>query len=244
MLTLLRKLRKAKLKDNYLVYAIGEIALVVIGILIALQVNNWSENRKIHHTEQRLVLELINSLEEDIESNQFMITRNEECLRSLETVLEHLENGSPYHDSLAHHFQMAHNRWVGLFSTHAYQNANDFGLDFLPDSTRNGLVYVYEKALNYLLMLEERNVEYQFNIVVPKITLLFNQTQPQGRKFEGMEPLDYTSLREDAQYLNILRSLKSYKEQYNGWHRGAMINSMRYQVHLLKLELDDFEIEN
>jgi hypothetical protein len=31
---------------NYLIYALGEIALVVIGILIALQINNWNENRK------------------------------------------------------------------------------------------------------------------------------------------------------------------------------------------------------
>ena len=31
---------------KYLKYAIGEIVLVVIGILIALQINNWNENRK------------------------------------------------------------------------------------------------------------------------------------------------------------------------------------------------------
>jgi len=32
---------------NYLKYAIGEIILVVIGILIALSINNWNENRKL-----------------------------------------------------------------------------------------------------------------------------------------------------------------------------------------------------
>lgn len=49
MITLLRKIRKELLKDSsfnkYLPYAIGEIVLVVIGILIALQINNWNQNR-------------------------------------------------------------------------------------------------------------------------------------------------------------------------------------------------------
>ncbi len=50
MLTFLRKVRRSLIDSGatrkYLLYAIGEIALVVIGILIALQVNNWNESRK------------------------------------------------------------------------------------------------------------------------------------------------------------------------------------------------------
>ena len=49
--------------SRYLKYAIGEIVLVVIGILIALSINNWNENRKINK-EEVLVL---NSLHEDLE---------------------------------------------------------------------------------------------------------------------------------------------------------------------------------
>jgi hypothetical protein len=48
---------------KYFKYAIGEIVLVVIGILIALQINNWNENRKLDK-EEVLVL---NSLHEDLE---------------------------------------------------------------------------------------------------------------------------------------------------------------------------------
>jgi hypothetical protein len=50
MLKFLRKIRKSLIESGsarkYLLYAIGEIALVVIGILIALQINNWNEWRK------------------------------------------------------------------------------------------------------------------------------------------------------------------------------------------------------
>ena len=50
MIKFLRKIRQKMLTENrfskYLIYAIGEIVLVVIGILIALQINNWNEERK------------------------------------------------------------------------------------------------------------------------------------------------------------------------------------------------------
>ncbi|GAA4280355.1 DUF6090 family protein [Gaetbulibacter aestuarii] len=50
MIKIFRNIRQKLLKENktigYLKYAIGEIILVVIGILIALQINNWNEKRK------------------------------------------------------------------------------------------------------------------------------------------------------------------------------------------------------
>ena len=50
MLRFFRKIRQKLLTDNkfskYLLYAIGEILLVVIGILIALQVDNWNQKRE------------------------------------------------------------------------------------------------------------------------------------------------------------------------------------------------------
>jgi len=49
MIKFFRRLRQKLLAENrfskYLIYAVGEIILVVIGILIALQINTWNENR-------------------------------------------------------------------------------------------------------------------------------------------------------------------------------------------------------
>ena len=68
----------------YLKYAIGEIVLVVIGILIALQINNWNENRKAKEKEVKLLIELKDDLLEtkidlltDIEkAKQILVTTN------------------------------------------------------------------------------------------------------------------------------------------------------------------------
>ena len=55
MLTFFRRIRKDLFTEGaiprYFFYAIGEIALVVVGILIALQINTWNEQRKSNRME-------------------------------------------------------------------------------------------------------------------------------------------------------------------------------------------------
>ncbi len=62
MLKFFRQIRQKLLTENrfskYLIYAIGEIFLVVIGILIALQINNWNEAQKNKQEERQALLDL------------------------------------------------------------------------------------------------------------------------------------------------------------------------------------------
>ena len=62
MINFFRKIRKQLADDNmplkYMRYAIGEIVLVVVGILIALSINNWNEEQKNRFEEKNLLLEL------------------------------------------------------------------------------------------------------------------------------------------------------------------------------------------
>ncbi|WP_445381217.1 DUF6090 family protein [Robiginitalea sp. IMCC43444] len=70
MLRFFRQIRQRLLIDSkiskYLLYAIGEILLVVIGILIALQVDNWNEQRQERDRLNNYLFELKNSLKKDI----------------------------------------------------------------------------------------------------------------------------------------------------------------------------------
>ena len=59
MIKFFRKIRQKLLSENkfskYLIYAIGEVVLVVIGILLALSVNTWNENRKQEIVEKEFI---------------------------------------------------------------------------------------------------------------------------------------------------------------------------------------------
>ena len=56
-----------------MLYAIGEIVLVVIGILIAIQVNNWNENRKANNNEIRLLENVLLDVKQENKSTQTQI---------------------------------------------------------------------------------------------------------------------------------------------------------------------------
>ena len=58
---------------KYLRYAVGEIVLVVIGIFIALQVNNWNEYRKEKVEEKKILLSLHNEISNNLESLQVLV---------------------------------------------------------------------------------------------------------------------------------------------------------------------------
>lgn len=90
MITLFRRIRQ-KLIDSgsvtkYLLYAIGEILLVVIGILIALQINNWNEQIKKDQLKDEYTLSMLSDLQLDLQTVLDMRAYNEEELQKLDSL--------------------------------------------------------------------------------------------------------------------------------------------------------------
>ncbi len=73
-----RRVRKKLIEDrgvkDYLLYAIGEILLVMIGILLALQVNNWNQHRINHKKETKALVDLKNEF--DLNRDRIMEKQN------------------------------------------------------------------------------------------------------------------------------------------------------------------------
>ncbi len=82
MLRFFRHIRKRLMEQNkvrtYIFYAVGEIALVMIGILLALQVNNWNEGRANRVLEQQMLM----NLRDEIITNQRELKRDNELNRN------------------------------------------------------------------------------------------------------------------------------------------------------------------
>ena len=71
MIKFFNKIRKSTLEQNklgkYLKYAIGEIILVMIGILLALQVNTWNNNRELKKEELKVMKSLHQEFSQNLE---------------------------------------------------------------------------------------------------------------------------------------------------------------------------------
>jgi hypothetical protein len=71
---------------NYLKYAIGEIFLVVIGILIAVSINNWNENRK----QQQLFLTILKNIEDDMKSDTLVFYQTKDNFRKGDSIFKRI----------------------------------------------------------------------------------------------------------------------------------------------------------
>ncbi len=73
---------------KYFKYAIGEIVLVVIGILIALQINNWNENRKVQALEKDYLIGLKKEFEYNLEELEYYININERSMNAISEIFK------------------------------------------------------------------------------------------------------------------------------------------------------------
>ena len=98
MIKFFRKIRQNLLVENktgkYLKYAIGEIVLVVIGILIALQINNWNENRKTEEKRKIYYRQLLVDLETDKDYCKNRIGDFETILKKYADYENEFQNGA------------------------------------------------------------------------------------------------------------------------------------------------------
>ena len=96
MIKLFRNIRQSLIMQNktgnYLKYAIGEIVLVVIGILIALQVNNWNENRKIEKEQIVFLTNLKEDLVNDLDQMNRILDYQSQKLENINALEQELKN--------------------------------------------------------------------------------------------------------------------------------------------------------
>jgi hypothetical protein len=98
MIKFFRKIRQNLLMENktgkYFKYAIGEIILVVIGILIALQINNWNQQRTQDKEEQSAILNLKQDFEYNFRALDSVLSETKNNIKSQFILLNHTGNKS------------------------------------------------------------------------------------------------------------------------------------------------------
>lgn len=116
---------------HYVLYAIGEIILVVVGILIALQVNTWNEDRKARAFERVMLQEIRENVRVNLERFRGLERRLQTSDAGIHLFLEESAKPEPDRERLARYFSEMNNGIVFTFNRGAYDSLKAGGLDRL-----------------------------------------------------------------------------------------------------------------
>ena len=225
MLKLFRKIRQELLEkgkvQQYLLYAIGEIFLVVIGILIALQINNWNENRKLKQEEVQMLSEIKLALASDL-ANVLPegIKRNQEDMTSINVLLDFIETPSNYNDSLKPHFRVL-SRGIGFTpQTSTYKILEVKGVDLISDTKlKKEILTIYN--LDYPIIALRTNNKLH-NIREYGRPIVRKELRTTRRGLSLYEPINREQLAANPILWNTLNSLHN--------NSNNLINLLETQV--------------
>ena len=186
MIHFFRQIRQGLLSENrirkYFLYALGEITLVMIGILLAMQVDNWNENRNLAKKEITNLKELQKNLKSDLENQ--LIPGSEYYQRSMDAynILQsnfYAASQSIPEDSIRVLFYAMVIPWKLAFNTVTFDKLSAMGIDLISnDSIRENISQLYGYKYRIIKDYHDVTVTEFREDFVPRLSDHFNVHKP------------------------------------------------------------------
>ena len=212
-----QKLLIQKKFGKYLLYVFGEIMIVIIGILVAVEVNNRNERRQDRAIEISILKTIKADIERDLQNLQWDIDLHEEVMASSRIIQDHLENNLPYNDSLPYHFLTSFLVSNWMYNSGGIQSLKSLGVNTVTnEEIRSQIIQLYDFRYEYMgYLTTTMNDSYSFgvqNILLGRFeeAAYFDDFETEKLWDGGMIPLDYEGLINDDKYKFHLKSF------YNG----------------------------
>lgn len=221
---------------RYLKYAIGEILLVVIGILIALNINNWNENRKERLLEQQILIDikksLVSDLNGDIKQNIKSLSQD---IVNINSISKMINEALPFNDSMIPKFRSLMFSKNLNWEVTAYMALENQGVNLIQNQElKDAILTVYNS--NY------PNTKGRLQNFLNNLNSFF---RPMMRErfifqyednYEHYLPLDYDALKNDHIFKNALNT-----SQLNFKNMQISFNGLKLEVEQT-IELIDAEL--
>jgi len=218
MIKFFRKIRQRLLTENkfskYLIYAIGEIVLVVIGILIALSINKYNEDIKAKKFELKLLKQIEKDLLENKDEYERLWGSYKRQLYSCEYIIHHIKSKLPLTDSLGHHFLSTKSRTIFSPINTSYAFLKTSGLNEIKnDSLRIAITKFHEQDIILLGIQLDRLLAIQSNQLEPFLIEHFKVKEyEKENEFSNYKthfspavlPINYDNLILNEAYANII----------------------------------------
>lgn len=206
MILFMRKIRQQLLVKSkftkYLAYVIGEIVLIVIGILIALSIDNWNNSRISRNTEIAILKEMKSNLSIDLADIRLNIELNKNSLKANTLVLKSLENPNDINDSLRYSYANLTLTTMLDINNSSYENLKSFGFHIIKnDSLRIKITELY--TITYVFLSKMENVIY--SIQSEKIIPLLLKNIVTDIPYVTAHPINQETLAKNHEFIESLK---------------------------------------
>jgi hypothetical protein len=200
MITIFRHIRHGLLKQNkfsrYILYALGEILLVVIGILIALQVNNWNENRINNKKEHRYLSSLLRDLNGQVKLIDHKIEQEDLARAQVEHLLNEFKETRRigFTEDNGGRFSALTNRATYVINNPTFTELLSTGnLELIGNQTlRNKIVVYYQNMELSRLIVQKNNDNKDDLLQASAMKLIDYHLQPDLLTKENKKEADKT----------------------------------------------------
>ena len=199
---------------KYMLYATGEIILIVIGILFALYLNNLNEIKKLRSAEIKVLKEIQTNLENTKDKFKYVLDTEKRYLQYNYMILDYLDNKKPYSDSLDIAFGTYYWTMSSTPITSGYEYLKSMGLDMIKNDTlREKISFMFESDIKIIEADNEKwsnNLQLMISLPyhVEHFEKYFHHESKPGDD-EYAKPIDYNFLLEDTKFKNINAELIS-----------------------------------
>jgi hypothetical protein len=194
---------------RYVLYAVGEVALIFAGITLSTWFSNWNEAQQERAIEINILRELREGLVNDAEDVEFNIRIREDARAACAKILSFMERPPKYHDSLDVYFATAFQLTGTLIKTSAYENLKSRGLYIITNrSLRAKIIDLYDLRYKHIHESEGHHEDLFFNFLIPFNSERFHSTDP----WRAMKPINYGDLMTDKEYKYYVGVLIFYND--------------------------------
>jgi hypothetical protein len=181
-------------------YAVGEVALIFVGITLALAANSWYENLKNREEEREILRQVVVGLETDVEALKTAQSSIEAKVGLMTQLEAHIRDELPYSGDLDVSFKSILTGASARMNTAAFDTLKFRGMDLVSSpELRNQLVDYYGTEQT---LLDQRNRNDRGDMLAAEPYFKKNFRWESGALL--MTPIDYSSLVNDQEFLNIL----------------------------------------
>ena len=137
---------------------------IFIAVVAAFALNNWNDNRNADKSESKILIEIANGLEKDLEDIKQNEKGHKQGISACKYFRDAMSNRNVTSDSLMSHDNSLTRDYISIQNTAGYQTLKSRGIELIKnDSLRLKIISLYEFDYQILRKLEEEYYEMQFH---------------------------------------------------------------------------------